>query len=380
MEIELNDYGIVWIDTRCFDSRTYNVSYSDYNPGLLNYEWGEWEDTDEGHRIPLYMAAIASGSTELRLDMVDYETKEVLATTSVSVTVIGGYLSISDYFLYMLPGETATVTISGEAVAPGQQLVITSDEYPSEVMDWDRGVLSGNPATLTVTAKDIGSDYIIISLLDENGAELNYDYIDVYVEAARLTAEPDELEMKLGESVTVLLSATVVDGRAVTVVPSEYNRCEAVTYQLGEWNDDLTIPLTVTAQQCGNEWVTLDLYDAETDEYLTSCDIWTFVYGGDLTLSEDTVMLAPGEQRTVTIAGTSFDSSKDVYLEADEFPSDVIDWQRGELNGNPAELTITGLSEGYDLIIISLYNEDGDLLNVTHIDVYVNMDGKGADE
>ena len=379
VEIELNDYGIVWIDTRCFDSRTYNVNYSDYNPGLLNYEWGEWEDTDEGHRIPLYMAAIASGSTELRLDMVDYETKEVLATTSVSVTVIGGYLSISDYFLYMLPGETATVTISGEAVAPGQQLVITSDEYPSDVIDWDRGVLSGNPATLTVTAKDIGSDYIIISLLDENGAELNYDYIDVYVEAARLNAAPDALEIKLGESATVQLTATVADGRAVTVVPSEYNRCECVTYALGSWNGR-TIPLTVTAQQCGYEWISLDLCDAETGEYLTSCGIEVYVYGGELTISEQEIMLAPGETRTVTISGMSFDSGKSVYIETDEFSSDVIDWQRGVLAGNPAKLTIKGLSEGYDLIIISLYNEDGELINEDQIDVYVNTDGKGADE
>ena len=375
-----NGYGIVWVDTHCFDSRSYSLRYTGYDESLINCQWGTWETTSDGHRIPLYLAANASGSTEIQLEMFDYETKEVLASTSVYVTVIGGYLSISSYYVSLLPGESATVTISGEAADPGTVAYIATDEYPSEVIDWDRGALSGNPATLTITAKDIGSDYIIITLLDENGAVLCSDYIDVDVNSGRITADTDYLEMMLGESATVQLSAAVVGDRDVTVRLSDYNDYDTVDAVLGDLAADLTIPLTITAKKCGSAYVSVNLFDAETEEYIASCSVYAVVSGGTLSFSEETIMLAPGETKTVTISGTALDGSQNAYLTADEFPSNYIDWNRGRLEGNPATLTITAKAEGSDLIIITLYNDAGEELVSDSIWVYVNMDGRGDDE
>ena len=380
LDMELNDYDIIWVNTHCFDSREYNVRATGYDSALFNCAWGTWETTDGGHRIPLYLAALSSGSTELRLEMFDYETKEILATTSVYVTVIGGYLTLSDSFISLLPGESATVTVSGVAVDPNAVTYITTDEYPSDVIDWERGALSGNPATFTITAKDIGSDYIIITLLDQNGAILSTDYIDVYVDSGRLTADTSYLDLYLGDSATVLLSAAAVGDRNLEIRPSDYNDPDTVEAVLGAWNEDGTVPLTLTAKKCGGSYVEMDLYDADTDEYLASGGVYVYVDGGKLTFSQKELMLAPGETATVTITGTPLDGSQNAYLTTDTAPSNYIDWNRGRLDGNPATLTITAKAEGMDLIVITLYNENDELLTSDSVWVYVNMDGKGPDE
>ena len=91
-------------------------------------------------------------------------------------------------------------------------------------------------------------------------------------------------------------------------------------------------------------------------------------------------MLAPGESRTITIAGAPNDPAQKTVIRADEYDSAVADWQRGVLGSDSVQLTITALTEGWDGIYITLEDEEGNVLASGWIDVYVNMDGREPDE
>ena len=121
------------------------------------------------------------------------------------------------------------------------------------------------------------------------------------------------------------------------------------------------------------------MIDPATDEAIAESGFPVYVVGGTVDISETEFMLAPGESKTLTITGTPFDASETVYLAADEFSSVTLDWPRGKLNGNPAQFTVKGVNEGYDVIFITLYNEAEEILAEEVIHVYVSADGKGAD-
>ena len=156
----------------------------------------------------------------------------------------------------------------------------------------------------------------------------------------------------------------------MTFVPYLYD--ETVSVELGAWNRATgEISMKVTAQAYGSIYVHLSMIDPATDEAIAESGFPVYVVGGTLDISETEFMLAPGESKTLTISGTPFDAGEKVYLAADEFSSNYLDWPRGRMISNPAQFTVKGLAEGYDVIFITLAEE------VVH--VYVNSDGRGAE-
>ena len=380
VEMELDGYGIVWFTAHCFDSRTYKLRFTGQDSTLINCEWGSWDDTADGRKqIPLYMAALSSGSTYITVEMFDADTGEILATTGVSVSVIGGYLNIDVGYAEVPLGGTLTVNVSGTPVREGAAVYIATDEAESSVIDWQRGKLDGNPATITITGLSVGTDYIFVTLCDADGNTLCSTWIDVDVLAGSVTAETDELALRKGETATVWFDTAVHDGRQVKYSVDTYDY-DCISCNVGSADASGRIPVAVTGLDYGSAYVSLAMYDAETGARIAADGFYLDILGGALSFSEKELMLAPGESKTVTITGTPFDSAEAVYIETDQFPSDTIDWQRGKLEGNPAQLTITAKAEGYDLIVVSLYNASDKRIAEEIIDVYVNMDGKGAGE
>ena len=379
-EIDLNGYDVVWITTHCFDSRTYKLRYSDPSSGMLNLSWGDWSDDAAGKKIGLYMAALSAGSTELTIEMFDADTGETLATAIVHVHVVGGRLTISETDLVMRPGETYTVTITGEPVVPGVVTNLYADEWPSDAIDWKRGLLGSGTVECTVTAKGSGWDCINISLADAAGNILADGWIDVYVQAGTITAETEELTVLKGETQTVMFSAEVFNGRPVTFI-TETSEGGAVSCAVGAWDAAAgTIPVTVTGLSYGSAYVSLVMLDAETEEFLTSAGVSVLVPGGTLTVSDTELMLAPGESKVVTITGAAYEPGVSAVISADEWGSSIFDYPQGELGVGTAQLTITAKAEGWDFMLISMTDAEGNFLNEQWIEVYVSADGKGADE
>ena len=381
IEMDLNSYDMVWLTAHRYTSGKYSVHlYNDYKD-ILTAQWGgDWTATEDGgHKIPLYLAATGTGYAELRLEMFDVNTQEVLTTAYIYVDIVGGSLRFSDDYLEMYVGETRYISVEGEPAIEGTEVYLTADEYPSDVINWTRGRLEGNPAQLSVTALSAGWDCIEVTLWDADGNYLNSQLIDVYVSAGRIGTDADELELRKGETQTVTFKATVFDGRDVTIVPYLYN--DNVSIELGEW-DRVTgyFDLSVTGLKYGSIYIHLSMIDTATEEAIAEGGIYASVIGGTLDIGETEYMLAPGESKTITITGTPFDPSEKVYLAADEYGSVTLDWPRGKMSSNPAQFTVTGLAEGYDIIFITLYNEAGETLAEKTLYFYVSADGKGADE
>lgn len=65
------------------DVKTVNVNVTSNGKAVATMKWGEWE----GHSIPLYFTALKTGTGSVTVKLNDADTKEVLATKTINVTV-----------------------------------------------------------------------------------------------------------------------------------------------------------------------------------------------------------------------------------------------------------------------------------------------------
>ena len=315
-----------------------------------------------------------------------------LTPINETYTMPGGLIYTDVDELIMRPGETVDVVVTAQKYNTDALLTVIpyfwgdDDDEPVRSSDlvtlsYESWAADSDHYTMHVTANEsFGSTTLILSLETKDGDFLNYTAIYVSVLGGEVTPEVEELTLDVGASSTILIAARADDGRSVKV-RHDAGDSGVISCVWGDWNEAQDhISLTVNGLACGSYYLTLSLIDAKTEAVLATNYLMVTVVGGKLTISDPEIMMAPGESKTVTIAGVPNDPSVQAFIYTDECESSIIDWQRGQLGTGTVQVTVKALAEGWDCIYVTLEDNDGNVLVDGWIDVYVNMDGRGSDE
>ena len=142
----------------------------------LSCHWGDWD----GDRIPLFIEGLALGDTAITVYLLDAETEEILATGEFYVYVVAAGIDVGEDMLFLPPGGSETVRVAVVNYTPDLEMRILVDESPSDVFSLSWEAVSDSEVLVTVTAEQEGYDWVYLSVVDENGEEVNYGWIDVY--------------------------------------------------------------------------------------------------------------------------------------------------------------------------------------------------------
>lgn len=143
---------------------------------LIDCHWGDWDGT----RIPLYVEGLEEGDTPVSIYLLDAETDEVLAESSFYVYVVGAGFQIGEDTVFLAPGDSETVNVKAISYIPDQALRLLVDETESDVFKFTYEAVSDMEINVTITAVEEGFDWIYLSVVNEDGEEVNYGWIDVY--------------------------------------------------------------------------------------------------------------------------------------------------------------------------------------------------------
>ena len=292
--------------------------------------------------------------------------------------IASGYIYPETYYVSLAPGETFTDVITAIRENTDERLHVSSyvDDPSIVSLSWGDWPYESTTLDLYLTAGSTLGRTTVTIYLETAESETFLDYCTITVEVVGGYVEPelDYLELGVDGSASIRVAANTYDGRGYKVRVDDYNE-DIVEFAWGDW-DGVLIPLNVHALACGETYVSLYLIDSASGDVLAENGFYLSVYGGTLEISEYEIMLAPGESRTVTITGAALDPNVKTVITADEWSSDVIDWQRGTLGSGTVSLKITALAEGNDCVLVTLLDEEGQELNYAFIDVYVSMDGQ----
>ena len=178
-DVGLSQISVLSMTAYSFSGEPVKMRYELEDDTLAVCEWGTWD----GDLITLTAEGLAPGACRLYLYLVSGDTNEVLAQTSVLLSVVAGALQLETDSVFLAPGESRTVGIVGFGYLPDVKTEVLLDEVPSDVYSDTLEFLGGIDYEVTITAKEEGCDFIYVSLVDEDGVELNYAWIDVYVNA-----------------------------------------------------------------------------------------------------------------------------------------------------------------------------------------------------
>jgi S1-C subfamily serine protease len=301
-----------------------------------------------------------------------------LTPISETYVIPSGYVEPAYYYVELAPGETFTNTITAIKADTDELLTVKCEVGDEDVVDyaWHSWTADDTTVDLDVTGLDYGSTYVAVYLYTSDSETLlDYCYFTVVVQGGEIEPETDYLELGVGTTEALSIQASSYDGRSIKM-RYEIGNEDVIGCTWGDWSGD-KIPLNISALSCGDTYVTVYMVDSQTDDIMAATDVYVTVIGGTLELSAYELEMAPGERKTVTISGAAFDGAAS-YITADDWDSDVIDWQRGSLGSGTVSLTITAKDEGWDCIYISLLDAAGNELNYAFIDVYVSADGAGV--
>lgn len=383
------DDGMISNPARVIDGQTYIQHSASMSPGssggaLVN-KYGEVIGITNMILIEEYSQNI---NFAIPIEKIANARHGELTPINQTYTMPGGLIYTDVDYLELRPGETVDVEVTAQKYNTDALLTVVpyfwgdDEDEPSRNSDlidltYENWAADADHYTMHVTAgSSFGNTTLILSLETQDGDYLNYTSIYISVLGGAVAPEVEELTIDKGSSATVWIAAKADDGRSVKV-RHDANNTDIISCSWGAWNETQDrIVLTVNGIVCGEYYLTLELLDANTEAVLATNYLYVNVVGGKLTISETEFMMAPGETKTVTISGVPNDPNVHASIYTDEYPSDVINWQRGALGANPAQLTITALTEGWDCIYITLCDAGGDVLADGWIDVYVNMDGR----
>ena len=143
---------------------------------LVSCHWGDWD----GDVIPLFVEGLEAGDTPIDLYLLDAETEEILAESSFYVYVVGAGFQIGEDTLFLAPGDSETVNVKALSYIPDQAMRLVVDEAESDVFEFTYEAVSDMEINVTITAVEEGFDWIYLSIVDEDGEEINFGWIDIY--------------------------------------------------------------------------------------------------------------------------------------------------------------------------------------------------------
>ena len=289
-----------------------------------------------------------------------------------------GIIYADDYSYTLQPGDTIECIVTAIEYDTDADVYVSYEVEDEDLIDCEWGDWDENyeELPLYITAGEhCGSTTLTVYLCTEDDDEvLDYDTVYVTVACGEILTDESYLDIGLGETAVLSMTAYSFDDRAVKI-RYDLDDETLADCEWGTWDGDL-ITLTVHGLAAGSCPIRLSLIDTDTNETIASESVTLYVNAGALLCDNDSVMLAPGESVTVSITGYSYTPDQATTVVLDEVPSDVYTYELKSLGGNDYEVTITAKEEGFDYILVSLLDEDGEELNYGFIDVYVSADGK----
>ena len=186
IDVGLGQSASMLINTAVYSGENVKIRYESEDEDIVKCTWGSWS----GDQIPLMLEGLETGSTLITLQLLSADTDAVLAEGAFMAYVVSGGLTVENDMLFLAPGESAAVGVTAVSYVPGLLPRIMVDETPSDVFSVQWEAVSDTEARVTVTAEKEGYDWVYIYLMDEDGNELNYGWIDVYCSTDG--AGPDE--------------------------------------------------------------------------------------------------------------------------------------------------------------------------------------------
>jgi S1-C subfamily serine protease len=168
--------GSMLITAASYSGESVKVRYELEDEDIVNCSWGSWS----GDQIPLMIEAVDTGSTFVTLQLLRAATDEVIAEGYFMISVVPATLEVGNDLLFLAPGKSETVGVTAVSFVPDLTPRILVDETPSDVFSVSWEAVSDTEVRITITAEHEGYDWVYISLVDEDGNELNYGWIDVY--------------------------------------------------------------------------------------------------------------------------------------------------------------------------------------------------------
>ena len=297
-------------------------------------------------------------------------------------TMPSGLIYPNDSYVTLRPGETVDSVITALKYDTDELLTVSYEIADESLVSctWDSWGENDTEVTLHLSAGDVcGSTTVWLYLYTKDSEELlDSDYIFVTIADGYVETESDYIDVGLGMSGSMLVSAGSYSGEKVKL------RCESdeedvVRCTWGSWSGD-QIPLMFEGLSEGSAFVTVQLLSAETDAVLAEADFMVYVVAGSLEIAEEQLFLAPGESASVRVTAVSYLPDLVPRILVDETPSDVFSVEWEAVTDTEAVITVTALEEGFDWVYLSLMDEDGNELNYGWIDVYCNMDGREPGE
>jgi hypothetical protein len=319
------------------------LSYDVSDPGVIECEWGDWEDN---YNVPLTISSLKKGSAYITLSLLD-ENHSVLLSKRVDVSVVenvfSGRVSLSATEVHLGVGDSTSVTVWENEAGTGS-VHWANEDFNIASCEW--GTWGENSIPLHIYGQSAGITTIWVDMMAD-GEYVGSETISVTVGSGASPAgdmivlpEYDDISLALnsGTDLSVYVDAPNAANVYYDVSDPSMLQCE-----WGEWEDDYNLPLTIYTLQRGTAVITVSLLD-ENDNVLKSSDVKVTVtdrkYNDAFSLTSASVNLSVGESAAVTLSQNLSEYAV-IHWESSNPDTVTCEWGSWSNSGLPLSLPLT---------------------------------------
>ncbi|HAJ97656.1 MAG TPA: hypothetical protein DCO72_07970 [Ruminococcus sp.] len=391
----------VTIDANNYESKEVTFSYENipsetavsirYVHGsdiVTDLSWGDWNN----HVTTLYITNVRIGEEVINVELYNQDTEDILATTQVTVTVIGTpevYPSETSVSLDMDNHSSKTVWFSYDnipATTKEWNIRYIHGEQVATSLEW--GDWSNHMKPLHITPSRVGEETISFELYDTStGETLAETEIVVDVSGTpKVLVSKSSVSMNIedNQAETIWLSYENIPASAKEWNIRFVHGDEVVTsLEWGEWENQKK-PLYITPARIGKEVITFELVDADTKEVFATTSVTVSVDGTTkLISSQDAVSVDMDKNETAEVFFSYANlpatiQNFNIHYSHDDEQATTLKW--GSWENGKIPLYISGHHSGTETITVFLADADtSEVLAQTQITATVTGTEKPAE-
>ena len=357
VSMETGSSSTVTVGIHNFPSRI-QLRVSSSSGRVCTTNWGKWTSNTT---IPLTLNAKGKGSATITVKMVDYYTKKVLATNTISVKVSDKpKVTVSSSSVSVNQGSAKVVYINCEAPA-NSELRYSTTNPGAFTCSWGSKTSKGYP--LTIKGNSTGSGTITVYLRNKStGATLAKANVAVKVLSnAKITSSASNVTVAKGDSNTLKLTATNCPSSIYLKYSTTNTSAFSCTW--GKWSGK-TVPLTITGKAAGYGKISVSLCDAATNSVLATATISVTVYNSSakIRVQSSTLKVNAGSSaiQTITVSGIS-----NYNLSYAIGNTSYISCEWGKQSGSSTELKVTGKNVGNTQVKVTVMKNGVEVTSLT---------------
>lgn len=356
------------------------ISFEHGSNRVTNLEWGDWSNNS----IPITIEGYANGTETFTVKLKNTDTGSVLASINITVTVT------SDAFVFNASAssisisgfESKTVTFSYKNYDGSASISWEHGDNRATTLSWGEWSNSSIPLTIAGYAK--GTETITVNLKDsDSGKVIASKTIKVTITGidTKLIASTNSVSVNMdkNEKKSVTFSYENVPASTQKLnVRFVHGGNAATSLEWGSW-DNHTKTLYITGYRTGNEDITVELYDSESQEVLAKQVISAKVTGTpQMTASANSVTLDYNAKTTKDIKISLSNFPYNCSLKCVHGANTITSYKWNGWDNGTNTITLTPTAPGTETLTIQLVSPSNEVILSTKINVTVTAKFKIA--